>query len=129
MKPLKFKAGDRVVGGKGSNLITGEKGTIISEGYSIAIRWDRYDMAYHNCDGRCEQGHGWYAREGDIELLPDPDKPRHGINRYNIATGKQPIKKQDTENVKPEIIHEDTYIVKSNRTNRTITDRYGMAKT
>ena len=41
-----------------------------SENYPpIGVRWDEEQRWMHNCDGNCEERHGWYVFEEDLEFV------------------------------------------------------------
>ena len=47
----------------------------------LGVRWDKGKSYMHNCDGGCEEGHGWYVPYGylayeeatDLGELPEAD--------------------------------------------------------
>lgn len=70
---MEWKIGDRVVGnGEVSDAyLEGRTGTIIridadDPGLAIGVRWDVYDASFHNLDGCCEDGHGWWVDASNI---------------------------------------------------------------
>ena len=45
---------------------------IIEEGrLPIGVRWDHCFEIGHDCNGRCDFGHGWFVNTCDIELVAE----------------------------------------------------------
>ena len=62
-----FKVGDRIkiVG----YTHTGKTGKIVAiDNYSIGVRLDEKTEA-HSCNGRCEDGHGWYVHKHELRKI------------------------------------------------------------
>lgn len=64
-----LKVGQRV-------LFNGRKGTIVDLRYhDVGIRSDEKYKCYHSCNGKCENGHGWYVHPENItKILEEPSK-------------------------------------------------------
>lgn len=53
----------------------GERGTVVEVSGMIGINFDTYDPRRHDCDGLCENGHGfWYypdeLEDGTLRVVP-----------------------------------------------------------
>lgn len=60
-----IKRGQRVRSVTGYGYVTaGETGTVVyyRDGWT-GVAWDEYDVHKHDCDGRCDDGHGYYVEE------------------------------------------------------------------
>ena len=74
---MTFKTGDRVVckntdGLSGAPKIKGAVGTVIDASVNappLAVRFDEHNENLHSCLGRCENGHGYWCYEENLELL------------------------------------------------------------
>ena len=43
--------------------------------YYVGIRFDEMGTKYHSCNGKCENGHGWYVHpENIVKILEEPSK-------------------------------------------------------
>ena len=65
---MDFKLGERIIAIGGA--WKGERGVIIrtpKRWQSIAVRFDKSDPQKHNCEGLCENGHGWFAEHHHIK--------------------------------------------------------------
>ena len=54
--------GDRVICIRSyqNGVFPGEQGIVLEIKYDTAlVRWDTYNSVRHNCEGRCDIGHGW----------------------------------------------------------------------
>lgn len=54
-----------------------EYGTIIELNYNqrVGIKFDKKKAIYHSCNGKCENGHGWYVHpENIVKILEEPSK-------------------------------------------------------
>ena len=53
----------------------GEQGIVLIIKYDMAlIRWDAYKSVRHDCEGRCELGHGWNVPLNHLQrVLPVND--------------------------------------------------------
>lgn len=71
---MKFQIGDRVICIRSYERVKiGYRGTIciISGGEpSIGVYWDT-DIGGHSCRGRCEDGHGYFVCEHNIDFCDD----------------------------------------------------------
>lgn len=70
-----FLLGDRIMLVKdhpdgNMDLVVGARGYVCSEdrGNWIPVCWDYEIEAGHDCDGECEDGHGWCVSHDDIVL-------------------------------------------------------------
>jgi hypothetical protein len=87
----KFKKGDRV-----KHRFYGE-GTVLRNAmseYSIPVRFDVKNGLFHNCDGLCENGYGYWVVKENITLIKRADqKPKVGdkvvITDYRTAGGEK----------------------------------------
>lgn len=88
-----FNVGDRVeYTGVGSSVLRrGDTGTVVRHPwhpneemtgwYFIPVRWDREDSGFHECNGACDVGHGWFTCRSDLRLLQnDPFEEDESIN-------------------------------------------------
>ena len=71
-----FEIGDRVIATISSAPIkAGDLGTIVGfwDIYEeiVHIEWDKPNSIKHNCDGKCENHHGWNLLRNEIELCVD----------------------------------------------------------
>lgn len=66
-----YKVGDRVISLYGPEMFA--KATVCyADGYcGIGIAFDE-PIGAHNCDGHCEEGHGYWVSESG--LIPEPSK-------------------------------------------------------
>jgi len=66
----KFKIGDWVRGTQAFPFIDKEMGIVraINDDY-FGVEFKKYQAVMHTLDGRCEDGHGWWVGESDIELV------------------------------------------------------------
>ena len=77
-----LQPGDRVVliednPDNNKHLVIGDEGTVCKlwKGNDISIwvdvEWDKSFPEGHNCDGTCEDGHGWKVHADLIDFVPD----------------------------------------------------------
>ena len=78
-----FNVGDRVeyTGGGSRVLRLGDTGTVVcipkyprdtfEELYFIPVRWDQENDRFHNLDGACDMGHGWFTLRSNLRLIQD----------------------------------------------------------
>ena len=71
-----FECGDRVVLIVDEDidglLIQGQVGTVCDVGNDrIGVRWDDEMERAHVCGGTCDDKHGWYVDEDEIELITE----------------------------------------------------------
>lgn len=83
-KKTTIEVGDRVVcvmkyGIKPNKGDLGEVLYISDGGTIFHIRWDKY-IGGHDCEGRCEFGHGWNVRKENIRLATEEEKEPHDTN-------------------------------------------------
>lgn len=71
----KFYVGGRVVllaDGNGYDgnpaMVEGITGTVCSTGSRCGVRWDLEFQKGHTCNGKCENGFGWYVPYEYLEL-------------------------------------------------------------
>ncbi|OQA51431.1 MAG: hypothetical protein BWY47_00076 [Bacteroidetes bacterium ADurb.Bin302] len=66
----KFKIGDKVRGTQASPFIDKEMGIVrVIKCNAFGVEFKKYHAVMHTLDGRCEDGHGWWVEESDIELV------------------------------------------------------------
>lgn len=89
---MQFQIGDRVCCineflDDNEEIHIGDTGTVcdIDEGgrLFVGVSWDHEIMLGHTCRGNCNQGHGWYVNESDIELISDADMPAIDTDAMN----------------------------------------------
>lgn len=67
---MSFKIGDRVVHTENFVIPKGYQGTVVHVGKDLpGIRWDQKIRDGHTCDGKCEDGHGWYVQEEHLSII------------------------------------------------------------
>ena len=75
----KFKIGDRVKYIGKMPELKGKVGTVLclSDGnYDTGVAFDEYSPFFHNLDGLCSSGHGWWCKEAELELISE--------HRFNV---------------------------------------------
>ena len=74
---MDFELGDHVVCVVSyGNVEVGETGTlVVFEDYApeYGVRWDNKNDRRHNCQGHCENKHGWYVNRRNIKKVTAPD--------------------------------------------------------
>lgn len=76
---MAFGIGDRVrsIGDHpcdNSSITAGDTGIIVkicSSAPRCGVRWDAVVDSGHRCNGTCDDGHGWFVHEDEIELIDD----------------------------------------------------------
>lgn len=81
---IRFNVGDRVeyTGGGSSVLRIGDTGTVVcspkyrrdtfdESHFFIPVRWDQENDRFHNLDGACDMGHGWFTLRSNLRLIQD----------------------------------------------------------
>jgi len=67
---MEYVIGDRVCAVHDIDHIeAGDTGTVTSLLYGLGVAWDKYNHDAHNLEGACENGHGWWVGEEDVELI------------------------------------------------------------
>lgn len=83
----KFKVGDRVryIG----NLLNyGMVGTIVAfRNGTPGVRFDDALDCLHNLSGVCENHHGWWSNEENLELANESDKPKFNVGDLVLIVG------------------------------------------
>ena len=68
-----YKVGDRVISLYGPEMFA--KATVcyadVPSNWGIGIAFDK-PVGVHDCEGHCEEGHGYWVSESD--LIPEPSK-------------------------------------------------------
>ena len=89
----KFNVGDRVkyspTAYQDDVLEAGDLGTVVyyDEFNSVGVRWDKKDEVYfHDCDQYCEDKHGFYVGENQIEKVSE-----ESVNKSEIKQLKNEI--------------------------------------
>lgn len=76
---MKFREGQRVrmISHDWDEVAYGETGTvrgIVSLDPPIGVEWDLFNSdrhnLFHNLEGPCRNGHGWYVHDYDLEIIP-----------------------------------------------------------
>ena len=98
----KFKKGDRVRY-IGTSLPKRSVGTVVAFRNdwtcSVGVRFDDASDYLHNLDGLCENHHGWWALEENLELANESDKPKFNVGDLVLIVGpKDPDLDADTDN-------------------------------
>lgn len=98
----KFKKGDRVRY-IGTSINRGSVGTVVAirEGWNTAVgvRFDYASNDLHNLDGLCENHHGWWVLEENLELVNESDKPIFNVGDLVLIVGpKDPDEVTFTDN-------------------------------
>jgi hypothetical protein len=86
-----LKIGDRVRAIKNlgeDSIAQNEIGEVmmVSSPSIVWVRWEKFHENIHDCDGLCENGHGWAVGYKEIELVI-PGTPIKRLNRYQILKG------------------------------------------
>ena len=66
-----YKVGDRVISLYGPEAFAKATVCYADDYWGIGIAFDE-PIGVHNCDGHCEEGHGYWVSESD--LIPEPSK-------------------------------------------------------
>lgn len=66
-----YKVGDRVISLSGPKMFAKATVCYVDEFYPIGIAYDE-PIGAHDCEGHCEEGHGYWVGESD--LIPEPSK-------------------------------------------------------
>ena len=74
-----FQIGDRVVSKKSDlgAIASGDTGTVCAvaaprrpgQTYFVGVCWDKYSERLHDCDGKCDVGHGWVVLSDTLDIL------------------------------------------------------------
>ena len=89
---VRFQIGDRVCcinefPDDNEEIHIGDTGTVCDidedDRLSVGVSWDHEIMLGHACKGNCNQGHGWYVNESDVELISDADMPAIDTDAMN----------------------------------------------
>lgn len=92
---MPFQVGDRVrciyeCPDDNEEIHIGDTGTVckVEIGIlSVGVNWDHRMITGHHCNGYCPEGHGWFVRVSDVELISeastDADTPAIDIDAMN----------------------------------------------
>ena len=83
---MEFKVGDHV-----QHIATGEHGVVcnVYRPDWIWVRWDEEKLERHNCNGHCDNRHGWNIHPQNLVLLriePIEETPLEILNLENLFT-------------------------------------------
>lgn len=59
----------------------GETGVVcqVNGNKTIGVRWNEYRSVRHDCDGDCEEGHGWYVPTHQLQLIDEGGEDASGF--------------------------------------------------